>query len=97
MNDKYKLRYSPEFVNDLESITFYISHELKNIIAAENLLNKIEDAIMDRLNNPLGYEQYKTKAGNVYYRLYINNYVVFYTVTENVMEVRRIIYGRKNF
>lgn len=57
----------------------------------------MEKAIKRRVRSPLVYEQYKTNGGNIYYRIYINNYIVFYTVSNNVMEVRRIIYGKRNF
>ena len=97
MKNKFELRYSPEFLKDFEGINFYIKHELNNIIAAENLLNKVEEKIKERRENPLGYEEYKTKANNIYYRIYIDNYIVFYTVNGTTMEIRRIIYGRRNF
>ena len=95
MKNKFELKYSTEFYNDFYTINSYIKYKLKNVIASNNLLNKVEKEIKRRLQNPLGYEQYKTKAGNTYYRIYIGNYVVFYTVTDNVMEIRRIIYSRR--
>lgn len=97
MKNKFELKYSTEFYNDFYTINSYIRYKLKNVIASNNLLNKVEKEIKRRLQNPLGYEQYKTNAGNTYYRIYISNYIVFYTVTDNVMEIRRIIYSRRNF
>lgn len=97
MKNKFEIKYSPEFYNDFYIINFYIKHKLKNSIASDNLLKRVEKEIKKRALNPLGYEQYKTNAGNTYYRIYIKNYIVFYTVTENVMEVRRIIYSRRDF
>lgn len=97
MKNNFELKYSPEFYNDFYSINFYIKYKLKNSIAAENLLKKVEKEIRRRLENPLGFEQYKTNAGNIYYRIYISNYIVFYTITDNVMEIRRIIYSKRDF
>lgn len=96
MKTNFKIEYSPEFYNDLDSIISYIKYNLKNNIAAENLLNKIERSILNRLDNPLNYEQYKTKHNNIYYRIYINNYTIFYTVLHNTMQVRRLVYSSRN-
>ena len=65
-------------------------------MAAYNLLKKVEKEIKNRLKNPLGYEKFISNAGNAYYRIYVNNYIVFYTVSEDIMEVRRIIYSKRN-
>ncbi len=32
----------------------------------------------------------------LYYRIYIGNYVVYYVVIDDVMEVRRILYNKRN-
>ena len=31
-----------------------------------------------------------------YYRIYVKNYVIFYVVIGDIMEVRRILYNRRN-
>ena len=56
----------------------------------------MEKEIKNRSKNPLGYEKFISNAGNVYYRIYVNNYIIFYTVSEDVMKVRRIIYSKRN-
>lgn len=40
MKNKYVLKYSTQFYNDFEMIISYIKYELKNVIAANNLLKK---------------------------------------------------------
>ena len=94
--NRYNIKYSKQFVIDLENILYYITYELKNKKSAEKLVDNISTAIVKRNKNPEIYEKYKTKSGNIYYRIYINNYIVFYTVLGNIMEVRRIIYSRRN-
>lgn len=94
--NRYNIKYSTRFSIDLENILYYITYELKNKKAAEKLVNNISGAIINRSKAPESYEKYKTKSGNIYYRIYINNYIVFYTVSDNIMEVRRIIYSRRN-
>lgn len=37
------------------------------------------------------------KRQYTYYKIYVKNYIVFYTVKGDTMEVRRILYSRRNF
>ena len=96
-NETYKLRYLPVFAQDLAQTVNYITNVLKNPEAAEKLVNDVETAILERLNNPLAFEPYPSvkKRKYPYYRIYIRNYVVYYVVGE-VMEVRRFLYGARD-
>lgn len=47
---KYRLRYLPLFYEDLEEKVTYIAEKLKNPKAANDLLDKVEAAIMERLS-----------------------------------------------
>lgn len=51
-NKTYKLRYLPLFEQDLISTINYITNVLKNKDAAMNLIDDVENAIQERLNNP---------------------------------------------
>lgn len=97
MQNNFKLIYSKQFLEQLDMISLYIKNELNNDIAAYNLTLKIEKEIMNRLKSPLGFEKYKTNVGNEYYKIYINNYVVYYTVKDNLMEIRGILYNKRDF
>ena len=76
----------------------YIAFDLKNPIAAMRLVEDTESAILKRLMNPLGFEAYHSQKDrkHPYYRIYIRNYTVFYVVIENVMEIRRFAYSKRN-
>ena len=97
-NKKYKLRYLPLFEQDLVQTVSYITNVLKNPAAAEKLANDVEAAILERLNNPLAFEPYPSvkKRKYAYYRIYVRNYVVYYVVMGDVMEVRRFLYGARD-
>ena len=99
MEKKYKIKYLPLFYKDLDNITDYIKYQLKNRIAADNLVNKIEKEIKQRASSPSTYEEYTSiiKRKNTYYRIYVKNYTIFYTVKDNTMEIRRILYSKRNF
>lgn len=75
----------------------YITNVLKNTDAAEKLVNDIEDAIQERLEYPLAFEPFPSKKRDYpYYRIYIRNYVIYYVVIGDVMEVRRFLYGARD-
>lgn len=98
MSKKYTLRIIPLFEEDLNSIVDYISDQLQNPIAARNLVNEVETAIMKRLPNAESFAPYQSLAVHPYpyYYIQIHNYLVFYVVIDDVMEVRRIIYSRRD-
>lgn len=99
MEKKYKTAYLPSFYKELDKITNYIGYKLNNIKAANELLDKVEKEIRNRLNNPEAYEKYVStrKRKNTYYRIYVKNYTIFYVVKDNTMEIRRILYSKRNF
>ena len=57
-----------------------------------------ETAILERLDNPLAFEPYPSikKRKFPYYRIYVRNYVIYYVVIGEVMEVRRFLYGARD-
>ena len=49
LSKKYRLRYLPLFYEDLDEKVTYILEKLKNPKAANDLLDRVEAAIMERL------------------------------------------------
>ncbi|HJQ09350.1 MAG TPA: type II toxin-antitoxin system RelE/ParE family toxin [Candidatus Saccharimonadales bacterium] len=98
MAKNFKLLYSPLFYTDLDRITDYILHELKNEGAALALINDVEAAIKQRLANPLQTAMYQSLAEreNPYRRILVGNYLIFYVVIGDIMIVRRMLYGRRD-
>jgi len=99
VKNNYKLIYLPSFDEEISQITYYISHVLKNSMATENLLNKIENAIKRRMLSPKSYEIYKRGKGSKYiwYRIYVGNFTIFYIVEDDVIELAHIIYNKRDF
>ena len=58
VNTKYKLRYLPLFYNDLEEKIVYIAEKLHNEKAANDLLDEVENAILERQPVAESFEQY---------------------------------------
>ena len=98
MESNYKLRYLESFYSDLLQTAEYISGVLKNADASNRLVNRIENAILKRAENPLSFEAVQSVRDrqHPYYRIYVDNYIVFYVVIDDVMEVRRLVYKGRN-
>ena len=94
----FKLRYSPLFYEDLDKVTDYILIELKNEKAAKRLINDTEAAIKKSLSSPLSAAPYKSLDSRPYpyRRILVGNYIIFYVVIDNVMIIRRMLYGRRD-
>ena len=97
--NKYAIRYSATYINQFNNILKYLVNNLNNRMAAESFYNKVISEIEKRSHNPTSYEKYisNKKRKNTYYRICVKNYTIFYTVKDNIMEVRRILYSRRNF
>lgn len=100
---KYRLSYLPLFYDDLDEKVTYIAEKLKNPKAANDLLDKVESAIMERFPLAESFEPYYSvrERRYSYYRRYVDNYIIYYVVIDDdphdlVMEVRRFLYNGQN-
>lgn len=95
----YELRILPLFEEDLNEIVDYITYRLRNPIAADHLIDAVESAIYDRLPFAESFAPYTSNRDRryPYYRIQVKNFTIFYVVIDNVMEVRRILYGKRNW
>ena len=58
LSKKYRLSYLPLFYEDLDEKVTYLVYKLKNPKAANDLLDKVEAAIMKRLSVAESFEPY---------------------------------------
>lgn len=95
---KYKLRTLIDFEKDLDGVLEYITFELGNPNAALELIEELDKAVYKRLDMPLSFERYysKKERADPYYRIRVKNYVVYYVVIGDVVELRRFLYNRRN-
>lgn len=98
MSKEYTLRVTPLFERDFTASYDYIKNDLQNPIAAQRLMDDTRRAITERLTNPLMFEPYSSTIDrkSPYYPIRVRNYTVFYVVIDNVMEVRRFIYSKRD-
>ncbi|MCI6673529.1 MAG: type II toxin-antitoxin system RelE/ParE family toxin [Spirochaetaceae bacterium] len=95
---KYKLSFLPLFEQDLNEIVDYITANLQNPSAAERLVDDIEATVYKRLEAPLSFAPFRSskKRPHPYYRINVRNFSVFYVVIDDTMEVRRVLYSKRN-
>lgn len=103
LNKRYRLRYLPLFYEELDEKVTYIAEKLKNPKAANDLLDKVEAAILERLPVAESFEPYHSirERRYIYYRIYVDNYTIYYVVIDDdlkdlIMEVRRFLYNGQN-
>jgi len=99
--NSYRLKFTPKASEDLEQIYSYIVSKLFAEIAADNLLQKIENSIMRLKSSPysgsfVADEPLKSRG---YRKLVIENYLAFYLVNESekMVVIMRIFYGTQNY
>jgi addiction module RelE/StbE family toxin len=97
MSQKYEIRYLPAAEKDLTNILEYIKKD--NPSAALKLINEIDETIsrLEEFPNMGGIpKDLRLKSLN-YRMLIVGNYLVFYTATNNVVEIRRILHGKRKY
>ena len=97
MKKKHKIKYLPIAQQDLIEIFDYIKED--NPSAAKSFINKIDKSISKLEAFPqIGVVPKDDRLEMLGYRmLVIDNYLVFYVIKENMIEIRRIIHGSRRF
>ncbi|WP_433945510.1 type II toxin-antitoxin system RelE/ParE family toxin [Paenibacillus sp. SN-8-1] len=98
MGKRYEVSYLAVAKKDLFDIILYISDELCAPEAAFKLADRFEEAISVLEDFPLsGYIYKHTKGLKDEYRvLVVESYLVFYVVMNNAVEIRRIVYSKRD-
>lgn len=98
-NNRLKLKIFPMAMQDMEQIFEYISVKLANPTAGLKQIKDFEDAL-DKVcefseSCPLVLNEYvKDKSLR---KLIVNNYIVFYRVRGDELQVVRVVYGMQNY
>lgn len=97
MERKFEISYLSIALSDLEEIIAYIRVDSPK--AAFKMVEKINE-IISRL-------QYFPESGTVprdkrlkklgYRIIVVDNYLVFYTFKDNIVEIRRVLHGMRNY
>ncbi|SHK12160.1 addiction module toxin, RelE/StbE family [Anaerobranca californiensis DSM 14826] len=92
----YEIRYLPLASKDLYNIVSYIVDELKAPKAAMDLIDAFDTSISKLAQFPCSCRVYYPEKAleNEYRVLPVKNYLVFYVVREQVVEIHRVIYAK---
>jgi len=94
---KYSIRIYPTAENDLLEIKDYFQNKLKT--SHNNLFQKFYDAIDLIVSNPyihpLLEDTYLNQLG--YRMIPIDNFLLFYIVEDDVIQIHRFLYGRRDY
>lgn len=95
--EKYKLVVTPSAKQDLAEIIDYI-----NELSPEAAIKQYDD-IVEKIGSlsqmPLRCPSIKNTVlkAKGYRILVVNNYLVFFVINEKTVEIRRILYGRRQY
>lgn len=93
-----KIVFSMAARQDLADIGDYIAYKLRNKTAAKNLLDRIRTVVMSLEKFPeSGSRLDLPNPNNAYRYLVCGNYMIFYHVSDDVVFVDRILYGRRDY
>jgi len=93
-----EIKYLPSFLQELDAIVEYISIILEAPRAALNLIDDLNISINKLKQLPNAHRLYcPIKPIKTQYRiLTVKNYLVFYVVLKEHIEIHRIIYKKRN-
>lgn len=100
--EKYEIRITKDAARDMEVISDYIKHVLKEPEIAKKIMKKIKLKIQETANYP---EVYSIISSDEYIRylnvrkVLVDNYIIFFELDthKKIMYVARIIHGRRNW
>ena len=97
--NKYKIEYSKEAKQDLIDIKKYVKYNLQEPKIATRLITKIRREINKLSDNPQIYsiidEDFIRKLE--IRKIIVDNYIIFYRFKIDVVQIARILYGRRNW
>ena len=94
----YRLKYLPLALNDLRDITDYITVVLKAPKAALDFLDALDESVSRLEKFPYSSKVYQPveDTENEYRFLPVKNYLVFYVVHEETVEIH-VVQAQRNF
>lgn len=94
----HKIVYLPLAENDLTDALHYIAYKLDAPKAAQDLLEEFDQTIQRIAEFPYAHELYRTDRPmqDEIRKVTVKNYVLYYAVFQDRVEIRRFLDGRRN-
>ena len=94
---KYNVKYSDLFLEDLSAIVLHILNKSGSVETARRFYENVLAQVERRSFGADSYEIFHPYEGAPdYYRIYFGHYTVFYVISDNVMDVRRILWSGRD-
>ena len=97
MAEKYKVVITPSAQKDLNEIRSYFRNVLKT--ASNAVFEKFLEQIKTLKENPLIYKVHQDSLLKLigYRVIPIENYLMFYIVKGNTVQIHRVLYAKRNY
>lgn len=97
--NQYNIEYSKEAREDLIEIKRYIKYNLQEPETAQKLISKIRSEIDKLKINPQIFAIIDDDFIRKFEirKLIVDNYIVFYRIQNDNIQIARIMYGRRNW
>ena len=94
----HKIVYLPIAEDDILAAVEYIAYKLDNPSAAEALLDELDKTAERVAQSPYSSGLYRTDRPmrKEIRMVSVKNYVLYYAVTEETVEIQRLIHGRRD-
>ena len=94
----HKIVYLPLAESDILNAVDYIADKLDAPQAAAELLSELDDTVQRISKFPYAHELYRTTRPmrDEIRKVPVKNYVLYYAVFEDTVEIRRFLHGRRD-
>jgi toxin ParE1/3/4 len=95
----YKLNFAKHFQEDVNSTLNYIKDSLQAPVASERLKDEIKKTYKNLKQNPFMFPVVPDdELASIGFRFaMVKNYMLFYIIEENQINIIRFLYGRRNW
>ena len=96
---KYEVIIYPLAKKDIQDIYKYIYYELRNVIAANKLMERLKEKMENLRFFPLSFpvvdnEYFKYKGIR---KVIVDSYIIFFRVYDKEVQILRVIYSKINY
>ena len=97
MAKKYEVVITPSAQKDLNEIKSYLTNVLKT--SSSSIFEKILEQVKILKTHPFTYSVHQDSLVKLigYRVIPIGNYLMFYVVKSNVVQIHRILYAKRNY
>ena len=94
----HKIVYLPLAEADIMSALDYVTFTLDALSAANELLDELDKTVRQPAEFPYSCELYRTErpVKDEIRKVPVKNYVLYYAVFQDTVEIRRFLHGRRN-